>query len=301
MIDKSSSDKIEILSADLLKEHRGLVSELKGFARSLGLEFGWHYLLDIVWILSNLDDIAGKQILDAGAGTGIIQWYLAEQGATVVSVDRASRAALPTRYRQRFQVRGLRENDLPSTRQLIASNFHKQSGLRTKIAAQARDLIGLAEHRRSSGQVVIYNQDLVNLIDIKENSFDVVVAVSALEHNPPDQLALVVNELMRVLKPGGLLLATLTAARDQDWYHEPSSGWCYTESSLRRIFKLVQDASANYDQYDNLFTKLRNCKELRNNLAGFYYKSGDNGMPWGIWDPKYQPVGVRKTKKRVPL
>ena len=31
-------------------------------------------------------------------------------------------------------------------------------------------------------------------------------------------------------------------------------------------------------------------------LAAFYARSGDNGMPWGKWDPQYQPVGVCKVK-----
>ncbi len=102
---------------------------------------------------------------------------------------------------------------------------------------------------------------------------------------------------MRVLKPGGLLLATLCAARDQDWCHDASSGWCYTDASLRRLFNLPESAPSNYARYDELFTSLKNCAELRDNLAAFYFHSGDNGMPWGKWDPQYQPVGVCKIKR----
>jgi len=101
---------------------------------------------------------------------------------------------------------------------------------------------------------------------------------------------------MRVLKPGGKLIATLGAAKDQDWFHEPSKGWCYTEATLRDIFELNPECPSNYDQYDELFEALCNCTELHDNLADFYFKSGNNGMPWGIWDPKYQPVGVVKVK-----
>jgi SAM-dependent methyltransferase len=128
------------------------------------------------------------------------------------------------------------------------------------------------------------------------DSVDEVVSVSALEHNPAEGLHLVVGELLRVLKPGGLLLATLTAARDQDSWHEPSSGWCYTDESLRRLFDLPIDTPSNYSQYDALFTRLRDCAELRDGLAKFYSKSGSAGMPWGVWDPQYQPVGVCKVK-----
>jgi ubiquinone/menaquinone biosynthesis C-methylase UbiE len=144
--------------------------------------------------------------------------------------------------------------------------------------------------------VLVYNQDLQSIPLIPDNSMDAVVAVSALEHNPPDRLGGVVDELIRVLKPDGLLLATLGAARDEDWFHQPSKGWCYTEGSLRRIFHLAESIPSNYSQYDELLLALRNCAELRDNLADFYFHSGDNGMPWGKWDPQYQSVGVCKRK-----
>jgi len=41
------------------------------------------------------------------------------------------------------------------------------------------------------------------------------------------------------------------------------------------------------------------CQELRDHLAEFYFLSGDNGMPWGKWDPQYQPVGVCKVKQII--
>src|SRR4030067_2368511 len=101
-------DKIEILSVELLDQHRSTVGALKRLARTLGLEFGWHYLLDLTWIISLLVPVKGKRILDAGAGTGVLQWYLAEQGAEVISVDRLSRARPPLLFRRRYNVRGLR-------------------------------------------------------------------------------------------------------------------------------------------------------------------------------------------------
>jgi hypothetical protein len=92
-------------------------------------------------------------------------------------------------------------------------------------------------------------------------------------------------------------LATLGAACEADWLHGPSRGWCYTEASLRRLFDLPADVPSNYFRYNELLAALKGCAELRENLASFYYRSGENGMPWGIWDPQYQPVGVRKVKR----
>ena len=287
---------IEILPTSLLEQNRSLVNELRGLAGSLGLDFGWHYLLDLVWIIDRLGPVQGKHIMDAGAGTGVAQWYLAGQGAEVLSVDRVSRADLPLRYRKRFRVEGLSKQELAPAHRVFVSNFRGSTKLRARVRSQARDLIGMAELRRSAGRVVIYNQDIKNLALIDDKSMDAIVSVSALEHNQPEDLSLVVKELLRILKPGGALLATLGAARDQDWFHEPSHGWCYSEASLRRIFGLSQDVPSNYKNYDTLFADLRECAELRDNLARFYFQSGDNGMPWGEWNPQYMSVGVCKVK-----
>jgi len=290
-------DQIEILSVGLLDQHRQTVLALMRLARTLGLEFGWHYLLDLTWIISLLGPVKGRRILDAGAGTGILQWYLAEQGAEVISVDRLSRARLPLRFRSRYNVRGLRAHDLLPVSKLFRDSFAEKTKPRFKLKPQARDLAGLADPHRAKGRVIIYNQELQNLCDLADASLDAVVAVSALEHNPPEELPVVVAELLRVLKPGGGLLATLGAARDADWLHLPSQGWCYTEASLRRLFDLPSGVPSNYDGYDTLFAALRGCVELRDGLASFYYRSGENGMPWGHWDPQYQTVGVCRVKR----
>ncbi len=296
-------DKIEILPVSLLESESVKVGELKKLASSLKLEFGWHYLLDITWILRQLDGIESKSIIDAGAGTGVMQWYLAENGARVISVDRESRADLPPRFRRRFRVQGLRADDLAAD----YASVRGMEGINHRtIKAQTADIVDLLKYKvnklsnnkgdRKSGQVIIYNQDLVNLVDIADDSIDAIVAISSLEHNSPEGLGRVVAELMRVLKPGCALLATLGAARDSDWYHEPSKGWCYSEGTLRKIFHISSEVSSNYDQYDQLFVELQSSKELRENLASFYYRSGDNGMPWGKWAPEYQPVGICKIK-----
>ena len=237
-------------------------------------------------------------VLDAGAGSGLLQWFLAEEGFRVISADRTSRAGLPVRFRSRYRVRGFRGVDLMSAPAAMIRQVADDRSPVRGIARQARDLKDVlgGPKPHGPGEVIIYNQDLRDLRDLPADSIDAVVAVSALEHNPPEELLLVVRELRRVLRPGGRLLATLGAARDMDWFHEPSQGWCYSEASLRRIFEVDPETHSNYDQYDRLLVELRSCAELRDNLATFYFKSGNNGMPWGVWDPTYQSVGVMVTK-----
>ena len=296
-------DKIEILPVTLLDSESSTVADLQRLARKMNLEFGWHYLLDLTWIIRQLGDMKGRSIIDAGAGTGIMQWFLADLGAKVFSVDRESRAGLPHRFRRHFKVEGLREEDLAPENTMAGSIAGiNQRSLKTTVS-ELFDIIQTSASQKSErrgadgiGQVIIYNQDLGNLVDIPANSVDAIVAVSSLEHNSPDGLKAVVTELMRVLKPGCALFATLGAARDNDWFHSPSKGWCYSEGTLRSTFDLSLKAKSNYDQYDHLFKALQKNKELQENLAAFYFVSGDNGMPWGNWAPQYQPVGVRKIK-----
>lgn len=291
-------DIIEILPVCLLDKNRALVSELRFLAKKLGLDFGWHYLLDLTWIISQLDKVENLSIMDVGAGVGMMQWYLAEHGAQVISVDRSSRSDIPIRFRKRYCIKAKsKDQPLNSPPDTIIHNLQRLPGLFGKIKYLWRELLGVITFPEAPGHVVIYDREALRLDEIPSNSLDAVVAVSALEHNPPDKLQSVVIELMRTLKPGGKLLATLGAAPDQDWFHEPSKGWNYTEETLKRIFQLAPDTPSNYSQYDELFIQLKNCRELRDNLAKFYFASGDTGMPWGKWDPQYQIVGVCKVKR----
>lgn len=274
------TDRLEILPVRLLDEERPQVSDLRRMAARLGLGFGWHYLLDLTWVLRHLGPARHKTIMDAGAGTGIIQWYLARQGAMVYSVDRTVRppAAMRLRaLRAGVKVRGLRPEDLPA------------EGLPHRLL----DRFPVSR----AGQNLVYNQDLMHLSDLADNSIDDIVSISSLEHNTPEGLEQVVAELLRVLKPGGRIIATLCTVGQTDTYHEASRGMCYSAETLRRIFNLDASVADNYADYSPMLHDLIHCAELSDHLAAFYYQSGDNGMPWGKWDPQYQPVGILKTKR----
>ncbi len=295
--------EIEILSVALLETLRSFVEQFRQISRRLEIGLGWHYLLDLAWAAQQLGVMSGMRVMDAGAGLGIMQWWLADQGVDVISVDRISRHHLPISFRRRYRLRGWRREDLALPRASLRDFLPPRSPRRwhlypQKLGASLQQWRGKLEVAPGGGTVFIYNQALASMPDIPEDSINAVVSVSALEHNSPDELRACVAELIRVLKPGGKLIATLAAAKDQDWFHEPSKGWCYSEATLRNVFDLPDGCASNYDCYDELFDALRNCGELRDNLADFYFKSGDNGMPWGIWDPKYQPVGVCKVKKQ---
>jgi SAM-dependent methyltransferase len=284
------TDALEILSVELLERHRPTANQLRLLARELVLPIGWHYLLDLTWILARTGEVAGREVLDAGAGIGLIQWHLASHGARVLSVDRGDRSRLAWHLRRRYHVTGRERRDLAPVWWTV-----------TSPRELARTLLALWRcHLRfgptAPGRVVLHRGDLGDLAAVASDSVDLVVSVSALEHNPPGRLPAVVRELARVLRPGGRLIATLAAAADGDWYHQPSKGWCYSEATLRAAFDLSPGVVSNFHRHDDLLAALRANRELREGLASFYRRSGANGMPWGRWDPRYQPVGVCKVK-----
>ena len=264
-------DRIEIISSRLLDTERQLVEEMRRVGEELGLGLGWHYLLDLTWAAEQLNPTTdGMCVLDAGAGLGVMQWWLAEQGVDVISADRQSRRHFPMRFRHRYRIQGYRKEDLaprPNLYDFLPSLSPRRWHLYPqKLIMSLRHLRYKPEMASVRGTVFIYNQDLKSMTDIPDESVDAVVSISALEHNQPDNLRTVVKELMRVLKTGGKLIATLGAAKDEDWFHEASKGWCYTEETLRDIFKLNPECPSNYDQYDELFEALCNCRELRDIL-----------------------------------
>jgi SAM-dependent methyltransferase len=284
----TKSDRLILLSVDLLRERPDLASRFQRLSRTTLVALGWHYLLDLIWIACELGSPAGKKVMDAGAGLGVLQWYLAEEGADVLSVDRSDRSRMPESLRARFRVAGFAPGDLAAP-----CSIWKHGRLIPREVVGR--FVGLRT-RPTEGRVTILRGDLGMLNGVTDRSLDAVVSVSALEHNDPERLPAVVDELLRVLRPGGRLLATLPAARDRDWYHVPSAGWCYSEGTLRQAFRLAPAAVSNWTEFDRVFEALCRSRELRSGLSWRYRLSGRNGMPWGRWDPRYHPVGIYKVK-----
>jgi ubiquinone/menaquinone biosynthesis C-methylase UbiE len=265
-------DIIQILPVSLIEEQQDLVSEMYGLMKDLNLGMGWHYPLDLSWAASKLKQIKPKYVLDAGSGNGLMQFWLSRNRINVIAADIIDRTNWPERRFSYAPIKGLRPEDAIKTDQ--KPTFPPEYG-----------------------QISLYHQDLSNLALVEDNSQDAVVSISALEHNEPEKLKTVQRELMRVLKPGGALIATLGATGEKDWFHEPSKGWCFTESTLRDLFEMPAEAKSNYDSFEKLFQELKDCQFLQDNLDPYYLKTENCGLPWGKWDLEYSVVGIVKIKK----
>jgi ubiquinone/menaquinone biosynthesis C-methylase UbiE len=149
----------------------------------------------------------------------------------------------------------------------------------------------------NAGSIVLYNCDIKKMPLLPDGIFDGVVSLSALEHNDHDDLDKCLEEILRVTKQAGRIFITVSASQGEDWFHEPSQGWCYSEASIKKYFQLPDDVKTNFSQKDILLEKLKKeGNPLHQRLAPAYFKSGTNGMPWGRWNPQYQPLGIAKVK-----
>ncbi len=287
-------------------ERRTVEAFLRGTRRT---EIGWHYLVDLTWIFSQVMSWPrGSRVLDAGGGAGPTQFLLAELGFEVTNVDlflRPPTAPIATRYRTSLRC-------LPSYR---ATDYVDHlagmgaSGWRSRVrrhlsASRAWQLWSTELHRyrhdrwrRRYGAAAVGAIDWIkgNLCDMPElasASFDGVVSLSALEHIPLSQLPAAMAELARVsTQDARLALTTSGTERAISWFHEPSKGHCFAASDLHRLFGAELDrGSASAEQ---VLERYRSSRELAQRLSRFYFASGNNGMPWGRWDPRYVPVGIR--------
>ena len=307
------SDRIEILSEELIEEFPELTREVLAGSARLGIALGWHYLLDLVWILSRLELKPPATILDAGAGYGLLQFLLADRGFEVVSADvQARRIRADFQRIYRFEHLGSRrrlDHGYPRHHALAGSNALRR-GLGALLDLRLRDLPGhLAgrSHRggraRGAGEgkprIVFYHCDLERMEALEDGSVDAAVSVSALEHNEPVKARAAAREIERVVRPGGQILHTVSAASDGAGFHPPSYSWLLDETGLRETYGLEAPWS-NFDRFDELSSALRDSRFLRRWLSLFYYESDRNGMPWGVWDPQYLPVGVAKINCGAP-
>lgn len=288
-------NSITLLSLSLLEKHAETLSFVEHIKKRRGVELGWHYVLDLVWILENLKCLKpGTLILDAGAGGGLLQFILVELGYRVLSVDFNERKTpndvdcLQVKHQEKYTHSYLDH---------LEKNYGKSvNSDKVFTLKEPTDFVNLMMDNKRS--LVLYQADLKDMRLCPDNFVDCVVSVSALEHIDYDQISDALRECFRVLKKRGEVLITTSATDKDDWYHKSSRGWCFSEKSLKEFFDLRKDTGSNFNRYAEIFTELNNDQNyLAKNLASFYFLSDNNGMPLGKWNPTYLPVGVQKTKK----
>ena len=275
-------------------------------------QIGWHYIIDLTWIYQQAKHWpAGTNVLDAGGGSGPVQYLLAEMGMNVINIDlfHPTESNLPF-YGKRYALTFRHFESYKATDYVahLKSVDKSQSGLtwlRKIIASSAvtkkiryityfkkhdqwRQLAGLGN--RSVGKITRIVGNLCNMPEIPTKSFDAVVSVSALEHIPIAILPSAIAEIKRVVLPNAFCAITTSATEKLTWHHEPSKGLCFSDEDLNKYFGAAKFCDQTAVE---VLENYKSSSYLKNHLANFYSLSGNNGMPWGKWDPQYIPVGIR--------
>lgn len=286
---------IEILGTSLLREKEHL-SYLHHWKKVLSKEIGWHYPLDVIWQLKQLETLEDKNavIIDAGAGTGIMQFLAADQGYDVISVDFDERSK-PKMESLFFNIE--LKNDQKFEHEYIK---HLSSNGGKKIPKVSRllkmfnpsSVRELLKNKSSRGKITFLKADLADLAGIEDGSIDAIFSTSAIEHiKDKKSLEIAIDQLNRKLTPNGSMFITTSASPTESWFHEPSKGWCFSRKDLSKLFNFL-DITESYDDYEKKYEQILVSSYLQKQMPKFYFETENCGMPLGKWDPKYLPVGV---------
>ena len=285
------TNEIKLLHASLLNDKNKL-SELTRWLRIMNRPNGWHYDLDHIWILNELETAGikpGATIIDAGAGQGIMQYLLASRGYNVISLDFSPRTP-PARSYGIFEIRG--EGDAAivyqhSYMKFINYGTSHDDGLHKRFTQQK--LRRLPElpfrfYRRTLSYMwylrerffgdhrnyhhITYVRAPFHEIPLESGIADAVISVSAIEHADIDLFMSNINSLFRLLKPAApMLLTTSATTEDKNTYDHIVSGWCYSRSGLANYFpgsKIDFDAKI-------CASSLLNSKTFLSRLDPYYY------------------------------
>jgi SAM-dependent methyltransferase len=285
-------------------DFRIVESFLKSTKRNQG---GWHYIVDLTWIYSMVKDWPRSyKIIDAGGGTGPTQFMLAELGFHVTNIDltlNQPSESIEKRYGTRLKrlpsyepsdyVQHMANRENKSFKRKL-SYMIKSTRLWGELAAYVyrsrNEAWRTSQAPQPLGKIDWTMANLCHMPEIESASFDAVVSLSALEHIPLDLLPSALSEIGRVLKPQARMAITTSATdAEETWFHEPSKGNCFSPKGLCDLFHAQNVAELSAIE---ALEKYQKSNYLRDNLPALYHLSGNNGMPWGEWNPSYIPVGI---------
>ncbi len=206
-----------------------------GRNRRAEIEGGKH--LEYPWAIVHGDFKPGMTVLDAGCGRGIFQYYLARKGCRVSCCD----------------IDGFRSRKLLKL-QRFAHGLHLAP--RPDLASRLR------RNARSFGVDVDYHIEPMQRLTWPDATFDRVCSISVLEHiQPQSEQKAAVQELTRVLKPGGLMILTLDYTEKPgrtkaDAFSPTDVARVIDWSGLRPVEKPIYEVAGGWDAYLTRFSKL---------------------------------------------
>ncbi|EKD87631.1 MAG: hypothetical protein ACD_35C00310G0005 [uncultured bacterium] len=297
---------IELLSCDAIRDNGNILADIVLLQKGLYKEIGWHYYVDLIWIVNRLREneiYPGSTILDAGAGNGLLQYLLSLYGYNVISIDFSPRKiSLLAKLVFPFEImQSSVEFESP-----YINHIRESGNLRNKflklwslirsgnlgIFAYARLFIKVRTGKDKPGRIIFHQSDMQNIKSIDDSTIDAVVSVSAIEHMEIGSVKLALNEFRRVLKTNQPIILTTSASKSDDWFHQPSAGWCFSYETLAEVFRLAEKTVNEFSDYDEMLYEYKHNSFILKHLASIYKVKNEPGKQPETWEPSYLPVGI---------
>ncbi len=158
--------------------------ELKGARR-------WEY----PWAILSTDLEPGLCVLDAGCGGSPLPIYLAKRGYDCFATDPDIMNPLdPSKYK------GIHKKCI-NVRRFIKHRMFRYFG-----GSLGDGYYNLATRHNVS---ITYKKESIQEMSFEDNFFDRVFCISVIEHVPKEEWSICIEQLMRVVRPGGKLIITL--------------------------------------------------------------------------------------------
>ena len=317
-------NSIELLTPELLNDHEKL-NQIDHWLKVMNRPQGWHYDMDIIWLLKGLEDAGikkGDTILDAGAGMGITQFVLAAKGYNIISLDFSPRSN-PHLAEGIFEIEVNEQDSLDYKHDYIGfvkydsiineGNNNKTPDLFKKVLnaigrGPGNMLSWMKQqfYKKQNKQINInekgFNHNDFGKIKfiraafhdmpLKDEEVDALVSVSAIEHSDPKLMGKNISEMKRVTKKGSPLYITTSATgKEKDWFHNKTQGWCFSKETLRGI--ICDDIQIEFDP-DRAENQILSSDIWRKRIDPYYVNDPDSGFyQRKIKSLPYLPVGIK--------
>jgi len=246
--------KLKILSPKTVNLSRSNAVKLRLLSLALGRPQGWHYYYDQSEII-DLVKINGRgTVLDAGAGFGIIQFFLASSGYDVTSLDYSIRK-FPRYYGLLYRFDYL-SNEGFDYHHDYQEFIKYKIALKQRLKKLFRPMESLYYILGIIAQIIVFGFLVVSRlftlkkrpvirvirasfdeIPFEDSSFDNIISVSALEHSDPKNWKKVVQECRRCVKVDGRIIITTSGTSNiEDSWDEPTKSTLFSEKSVNEVF-----------------------------------------------------------------
>ena len=307
-MDDLTKKKIKILSPSFLNNKK-ILKELSYWLNIIDRPQGWHYDMDMTWILEKLDNLRlkkGSSILDAGAGLGPLQYILAARGYNIISLDFKKRK-IPKEVKKIFKVIDNQSQSFSynhSYQEFISLNKKNISinifgyysinkiifFIKRKIKSKIYRLIEYYKKKKYYGSIT-FVRGAFHQLPFDNEYFDAVISVSALEHADISLFDENIKQMVRVTKKNSPTMITTSINNlDHDTFDKQTAGYCFSYKTLSQIDEKIIEDTKEYKSIENLIIS---SKIWNSRLDPYYflnketpfYKKKINNLP-------YLPIGI---------